>query len=173
MLVTDNGPVSACEPHENPRMVFSRVGRVVTPSLGEVGVLDELLPVLSGANVLLPGLDVSEFDTSSCINVHHEFLITVRHDLDVLWHRECIVELTRGLGIAVLDIFFPGLGDQYLMPGSKNWGRQREGGRELTSHFAVHSHMDSGHGLGRVLLLRLTAVFFELPWRLVSMRRMQ
>lgn len=71
-------------------------------SLSDIGVLGQLPLLLSRVAALLARLYVSKLDPPSRIDIHHVFLVCMRHHLDVFGHRECVIELPCWFGRGVV-----------------------------------------------------------------------
>lgn len=54
--------------------------------------------------MLLAELEVPEVDSPPRVDVHHILLVGRRDDLEVLGHREGVVELARRPGVAMLYV---------------------------------------------------------------------
>lgn len=145
-------------------------------SLGEVGVLGQLPLLLRRVAALLPGLQVPKLDPPSRVNVHHVFLVCMRHHFDVFGHRERVVELPCWFGRGVVLNIWPHAHKSVLCqqprlcPRPVRSSQTRENRLRWpvytvlkhTSDLAVDPHVHPRERLVGIFVLRLTAALFQL-----------
>lgn len=87
-------------------------------SLSDIGVLSQLPLPLCRVAALQARLYVPKLDPPSRINIHHVFLVCMRHHLDVLGHRECVIELPCWFGRGVVLNIWTHTYKSVSLPGS-------------------------------------------------------
>lgn len=118
--------VSDCYPAHTEHYVFpspeqypwTLLSKPHLSSLSDIGVLGQLPLPLCRVAALLARLYVSKLDPPSRINIHHVFLVCMRHHLDVFGHRECVIELSCWFGRGVVLNIWTQTHKSASLPGS-------------------------------------------------------